>query len=142
MKTKTWMLVTLVCLAWLALSGAAEAQTTAGDELGVGVCVCGFDLDGANICFQDALCSDLDTCDDQNPCSAGFTCLVDSCCGVPVCAPNCPEGADCDNPGICGTYEVCMAGVPTLPGTAAAVLGLLLVGLGSLILWRRRVSTG
>lgn len=149
MKTTTWLrlapIVTaaIVAIAWLALSGAAAAQTASGNPLGEGFgCFCGSDLAGANICWQDAICDDVASCDGANPCEPGFTCVVDTCCGAPVCLADCPDGTDCANPGTCGTFEECMAGMPSLPGFGPVVLGLLLVGLGSLILWRRRVSAG
>lgn len=64
-------------------------------------CICDIDLEGNQVCWEDAFCSDVDTCASGADCPPGFVC-VRTCCSEPgneaQCFPVC--GSDlADRPG-------------------------------------------
>jgi hypothetical protein len=55
--------------------------------------VCATTWNGEGLCIEGATpCLDLPLCEDGN-CPPGYVCIVNSCCGVPVCVP---ESAFCE----------------------------------------------
>ncbi|KAK6355958.1 hypothetical protein TWF718_000334 [Orbilia javanica] len=48
-------------------------------------CWCGKSAEGTAVCFQNSWCSGLKQCKSTRDCPQGFTCFVETCCGVPVC---------------------------------------------------------
>ena len=54
-------------------------------------CFCFPKADGHGFCGQTALCDSLVTCD-TGSCPPGFTCAVNTCCGIPVCVAPCGPG--------------------------------------------------
>ena len=53
-------------------------------------CLCFKTETGSGRCTENALCAEVARCGPGNPpCPAGSTCSVETCCGDPVCLPNC-----------------------------------------------------
>ncbi|KAF3920801.1 hypothetical protein ABW20_dc0107244 [Dactylellina cionopaga] len=48
-------------------------------------CWCGLTAEGTGACFQNSWCSGLKQCKTTRDCAQGFSCFVQTCCGVPVC---------------------------------------------------------
>jgi hypothetical protein len=51
-------------------------------------CYCGTAFDGSFFCFEDTICPGAGPCPDGS-CPAGTVCLINSCCGQPVCVSTC-----------------------------------------------------
>jgi hypothetical protein len=51
-------------------------------------CFC-FKTATGGVCGSLAFCSDLTECGTNGECRAGFVCVIESCCGTPVCVPVC-----------------------------------------------------
>jgi hypothetical protein len=69
-------------------------------------CYCG-NNNGRARCIRDGFCNDMVDCN-NGQCPQGFTCWVDSCCGVPKCFPdNCIQDPACQRPGTCGAFQEC-----------------------------------
>ncbi len=91
----------------------SEDRTAGGDAYG-GVgdssvqCLCGKDFSGGGFCFEKFTpCEGLQRCP-EGDCPEGFRCLVESCCGEPVCSPQECRELDCDTPGTCRNFEDCV----------------------------------
>jgi hypothetical protein len=52
-------------------------------------CFCGISAEGGNECFDNRPCAQDPGCTTSADCAANEFCLVDSCCGTPVCVPLC-----------------------------------------------------
>ncbi|EPS37980.1 hypothetical protein H072_8322 [Dactylellina haptotyla CBS 200.50] len=48
-------------------------------------CWCGKSAEGTAVCFQNSWCSGLKQCGTTRDCPQGYTCFVETCCGIPVC---------------------------------------------------------
>jgi len=48
-------------------------------------CWCGLSAEGTAVCFQNSWCAGLKQCKTTRDCPSGFTCFVQTCCGIPIC---------------------------------------------------------
>lgn len=143
MRRGIWLGLIVVVGVLCAGSGfAQESASGIGDFDPEGeICLCaseeGTNLDG---CWEDVFCAGAVQCMDSSDCAANETCWRgDNCCGVPICAVTCTGGEVCENPaGTCGTYEFCVAGVPSMGQWGLASLAVL-IGLSALLLiWNKK----
>jgi len=59
-----------------------------GQNSVTGTCLCAETNTGGCACFQ-PICLEVATCSSDTDCPSGFACVVDQCCGAPICAALC-----------------------------------------------------
>jgi len=88
-------------------TGMLEANIAGG----IPGCICGYDTEGNNFCFDDLFCADVTACRSSTDCPQGYRCVANNCCPAPYdfgCFPECPDGSRCANPGTCSSgYHAC-----------------------------------
>jgi len=130
----------MIIVGALCVTGAFAQQSASGFQPEGTPCYCvseeGTNLD---VCVNDQLCASAVRCATSADCGAGEVCWRgDNCCGFAICTVECTGGEACAAPaGTCGTYELCVAGVPTLGQWGLVTLAGLIGLIALTVVWRK-----